>query len=97
MGEYGADSASVWRVVSERLPLGRSISRASIISFLNRMVERGVLAYKEVTGKGGHRKIYHTVLDEEGFIMQTLETLCQNIMADFPEETRAAFYNSNST
>ncbi len=94
--EYGADSASVWRIVSERLPPGRSISRTSIITFLNRMVERGVLSNQEVTGKGGHRKIYHTKLDEGGFIMQTLETLLQNLMEDFPEETRAAFHSSDS-
>lgn len=35
-----------WRRVNERLGEGRSISRASIIIFLNRMVDRGVLSFR---------------------------------------------------
>ena len=31
-------------------------SRASIISSLNALVNDGVLSYREITGKGGHRR-----------------------------------------
>ncbi len=44
-----------------------SISRASIINFMNRMVDEGVLGYHEITGKGGHRRIYKAKTDEKGF------------------------------
>ena len=35
-----------------------AISRASIINSLNDLVDEGVLDFHEVTGKGGHRRIY---------------------------------------
>jgi len=48
------ESRSVWEYVSEK----ETISRATIINFLNRMTDIGVLSYKEITGKGGYRRIY---------------------------------------
>lgn len=44
----------------------RTISRASVINSLNRMVELEVLDYSEVTGKGGHRGLYRPKMDEKG-------------------------------
>ena len=52
-GEEGATSAPTWRTVNERLRDGKTISRASIIFFLNRMVDQGVLSWRDATGKGG--------------------------------------------
>jgi len=43
-----------------------AISRASIINSLNMLVDEGILSYHEITGKGGHRRIYKPVYDEEG-------------------------------
>jgi DNA-binding PadR family transcriptional regulator len=46
------------------------MSRASVISFLNRMADEGFLTYREATGKGGHKRLYRpspTAQDEEGF------------------------------
>jgi len=43
-GEEGAGSGITWKVVNERLGEGKTISRASIILFLNRMVDQGVLS-----------------------------------------------------
>ncbi|MFP3951419.1 MAG: BlaI/MecI/CopY family transcriptional regulator [Candidatus Bathyarchaeia archaeon] len=84
----GASSRQVWNAVNERLPAGSSISRASIINFLNSMVEEGVLTYTETTGKGGHRRIYSAKLDEEGFKKYIAETVLENMMRDWPEETK---------
>ena len=50
-------SRLVWDRVNQRLRLG-SISRASIINFLEDMVEMGVLSKREATGKGGYRGVY---------------------------------------
>jgi len=66
-------SRDVWIHVNQQLekvggrPNGKrpDISRASIINFLNRMVDEGVLGYTETTGKGGHRRLYYAELTEE--------------------------------
>lgn len=52
----GASSREVYEYVNK----GLSVSRASVINFLNDMVERGLIDYSEVTGKGGYRRIYRT-------------------------------------
>jgi hypothetical protein len=88
VGEEGANSGDVWRAVNERLGEGRSISRASVIFFLNDMVDDGVLGFREATGKGGHHRVYVTKLDEEGYKKYLLRTVIESMMRDFPEETR---------
>ncbi len=86
----GSSSRDVWSQVNKRLKGERSISRASIINFLNAMVDEGVLDYIEITGKGGHRRIYSTKLDEEAYKRYIAETVLNNLMRDFPEETKEA-------
>lgn len=46
---------------------GRPISRASVIFFLNRLVDLGILAYAEATGKGGVHRLYAPVYTRAGF------------------------------
>jgi hypothetical protein len=45
VGEEGAGSGKTWSHTNEQLGDGGSISRASIIFYLNRMVEEGVLDF----------------------------------------------------
>ena len=52
MGEEGAGSGKTWIHVNRELGEGKSISRASIIMYLNRMVDEGVLGFRDATGKG---------------------------------------------
>jgi predicted transcriptional regulator len=87
-GEEGAGSGPTWSVVNERLGEGRTISRASIIFFLNRMVDQGVLSWRDATGKGGHRRIYFPKLDEFEYRKYVASTIIQSLMHDFPKETR---------
>jgi len=35
-----------------------AMSRATVINFLNAMVDEGFLDYEEVTGKGGYHRVY---------------------------------------
>lgn len=49
-------SREVWEKVNQEL--SGTISRASIINFLNASVENGLLDFKETTGKGGYRRLY---------------------------------------
>ena len=84
-----ASSRDVWSMVNKTLKT-RSISRASIINFLNAMVDEGVLNYTEITGKGGHRRIYSTKLNEAEFKRYVAEVVLKNLMRDFPVETKEA-------
>jgi predicted transcriptional regulator len=86
----GASSRDVWMQVNEDLKGKRTISRASIINFLNSMVDEGVLNYTETTGKGGHRRIYSAKFDEAEFKQYVAKVVLKNLMRDFPEETRKA-------
>lgn len=54
--EETLSSRKVWEQVNEKLD--GTISRASIINFLNASVENGLLDFVETTGKGGYRRLY---------------------------------------
>jgi predicted transcriptional regulator len=86
----GASSRDVWMQVNEDLEGKRTISRASIINFLNSMVDEGVLNYTETTGKGGHRRIYSAKYNEAEFKEYVAEVVLKNLLRDFPEETKKA-------
>ena len=86
-GEKGAGSGKTWKAVNEALGQDKSISRASVIFFLNRMVDQGVLAYRTATGKGGHHRVYFPIMDERGYKKHLLKTVVESLMRDFPEET----------
>jgi len=88
VGEKGASAGDMWRAVNERLGEGKSISRASVIFFLNDMVDDGVLGFRDATGKGGHHRVYVAKLDEKGYKKYLLRTVIDSMMRDFPEETR---------
>jgi Fe2+ or Zn2+ uptake regulation protein len=72
---------------------GETISRASVINFLEAMREAGVLKGVEKTGKGGHRWVYSPAMDESEFKQHIARTILESLMKDFPEETRAALVN----
>jgi Fe2+ or Zn2+ uptake regulation protein len=57
-------SRQVWEQANMQLP--GTISRASIINFLNASVENGLLDYVETTGKGGHRRLYSSKFSKSG-------------------------------
>ena len=88
VGEDGAKSRAVWERVNDKLGESKSISRASIIVFLEKMEEQGVLGSRDATGKGGHHKIYYPLMDEKGYVKYLIKTMVGSIMRDSPEETR---------
>ena len=90
LGEGGVGSGKTWMAVNERLGPDKSISRASVIFFLNRMVDQGVLDYRTATGKGGHHRIYYPIMDEGAYKKHLLKTVVKSLMSDFPEETKEA-------
>jgi len=85
--EEGVNSREVWQHTNEVLKGIRTISRASIINFLNAMVDEGVLNFKEETCKGGYRRIYSPKLDERRFKKYIAKMVITSLIRDFPEET----------
>ena len=85
----GLGSRAVWDRVNVGLK-GETISRASVINFLESMREIGVLKGEERTGKGGHRWIYSPAMNESEFKQHIARTILESLMRDFPEETKEA-------
>jgi len=88
VGEKGAKTKAVWERVNERLGEGKSISRASIIVFLEKLEGQGVLGSWDATGKGGHHKIYYPLMDERGYLKYLVKTMVESMKRDSLEETR---------
>ena len=83
--EHGS-SRDVYVAVNE--VLGKdAISRASIINSLNMLVDEGVLTYHEITGKGGHRRIYKPVYDMEGTTRFLAQKFVRQLTVAFPNVT----------
>ena len=91
--EQGVNSRSVWLHVNEAFGGVQTISRASIINFLNSMVDEGVLDYEEKSGKGGYHRLYLPMLDEGGFKKAVAKSVISSLMRDFPEETNEVLKN----
>jgi len=89
LGGEGAGSRDVWVHVNQVLGT-RTISRASVINFLDAMADEGILAYAETGGKGRHRRVYRMKYDEAGFKEHIARVVIRNLLRDFPEETRKA-------
>jgi len=89
IGEEGAGSGKSWEATNLVLKeSGKSISRASIIFFLNQMVDEGVLEYVERTGKGGHHRIYSPAFSETAFKEFLAGKILSHLMQEFPDETK---------
>jgi predicted transcriptional regulator len=82
----GLGSKAVWdRVNAELKP--NTISRASVINFLESMRKIGALKGEERTGKGGYHWIYSPAMKESEFKQHIARTILESLMRDFPEET----------
>jgi len=80
-------SFEVTEAVNQKLSAkGESISRASIINFLQDMNDQGLLEKDTTTGKGGHRGLYRPRYDESGMRRHLVKTVLQRLQRDFPEE-----------
>lgn len=62
-----------------------SKSRASVIFFLDDMVEEGVLDYEQESGKGGYHRVYYQKMSREQFAQHVVETITDKLHEVFPE------------
>ena len=60
------------------------MSRASVINFLNDMVDEGILDYEEKTGKGGYHRVYYPKMDREEFSVYVTELIKKKLSDAFP-------------
>lgn len=93
----GMTSREVYEATNNRLGQGKSVSRASIINFLNAMCDENVLDFEEETCKGGMRRKYKKGLDEKGFKKHIAADVLNSLMNDFPDETIAAIKETLDT
>lgn len=66
----------------------QSISRASIIFFLNDLVDDGILTYESKTGKGGYHRVYEMAQTREGFAHKLIGTFVAKLQEAFPEGSK---------
>ena len=85
----GLNSRTANKSVNEALG-SESISRASVINFLESMREMGVLSGVEETGKGGYHWVYSPAMDESGFKRFIAEKLIGSLRNSFPDESSSA-------
>ena len=73
------------RVNAELKP--NTISRASVINFLESMREAGVLKGDEKTGKGGHRWIYSPSMNEAQFKQHIARSILESLLRDLDRKS----------
>ncbi len=88
IGKKGMGSTETWIAVNETVDPSKKVSRASVILFLNRMVDQRVLNYRTATGKGGYHRIYYPIMDEKSYKKHIMKTIVESMLRDFPEETK---------
>jgi hypothetical protein len=54
-------------------------SRASVINFLNNMVDAGVLTFNEESGKGGYHRVYYPSMDRDQFAKYVTEAITDKL------------------
>jgi hypothetical protein len=91
----GIDSWTVWVMVNEYLK-PKTISRASIINFLEAMRDADILDGVEVTGKGGLRWIYTPAMNEREFKNFIISILISHLLRNFPNEIRLSMTKLNN-
>jgi len=84
----GANSRVVHENVNKNLK--GSISRASIINYLNHMVDEALLTYTETTGKGGIQRVYTMKYGETEFKQHIAGLIITKLLKEYPQETRKA-------
>jgi len=84
----GANSRAVYQNVNKTLE--GSISRASVINYLNATVDDGMLDYTETTGKGGYHRVYTIAYTEAEFKRHIAEIVISKLLKEYQQGTRTA-------
>lgn len=66
----------------------KSVSRASVIFFLNDLVEENILTYRYRSGKGGHHRVYKMLFNREELAHKLIGHFVNKLLEVFPEESK---------
>ena len=80
--EFEAKSLKMWMWLQSDPDI--QISRTSVINGLNRLVEDGLLAYREETGKGGHHRIYRAAMTRLEWNRHVYDVFVSHIKKNLP-------------
>lgn len=64
---------------------GYTVSRASVINYLKKLAEFGIIGRKEETGKGGYHGVYSAKLTFEEILTQIVTSAMDTLLAAFPD------------
>jgi len=87
----GANSRSVWANVNKCLQ--GSISRTSVIIYLNHMVDEALLTYTETISIGGRQRVYYMKYGETELKQHMAKLIISKLLNEYPEATRKALLN----
>ena len=82
--EIGIMSGQAYQFLQQTDDVDLVKSRASVILFLNKMVEEGLLSYEEESGKGGYHKIYYPKMNKEQFAQHVVKMITRKLGEVFP-------------
>ena len=90
VGEKGSGSGDVFKHVLFKLEqVGESISRASVIFFLNRLVADGLATFVMRTGKGGVHRVYSMIdRTRAEFNNSVIDKFLYKLWETYPENER---------
>lgn len=88
------NSREAWQFLEENdVKTGKkeygTVSRASVINFLNDLVDQGLLDYTVESGRGGFHRIYEMILTREAFAYKVMGAFVEKLREVFPTESRA--------
>ena len=63
----------------------KSISRASIINFLNDLADEDIVSFEEATGKGGYHRVYSPAMPWIKFEELIVDRFVEKLNNVFPE------------
>ena len=90
-GEKGVSTREAWLHINKILiPKEKTISRASIIQFMRKMEEKGILKYWERTGKGGYHRVYAPLYTGAEFKELIAKRVIEKLLEEFKDETDTA-------
>lgn len=75
-------SARTWNyVIKESVwaAEGNTVSRASVIFFLNKLVDEDLLEFEDATGKGGHHRLYKMNMSRQEFVKKIIEKFVKKL------------------
>ena len=58
-------------------------SKASVILFMNDMVDEGILDYEEKSGKGGYHRVYYPKMNRKHFAEYIIDTITRKLKDEF--------------